>query len=648
MNRSIALFVALAALLAHVLAIHSDADGNLAFPYDQAYVAFRLGRNLMQYGYAQWGADGGGIEGCTSLAWIGVAAAGDRFTSYVNLFCQTLAILSGLACVLALSRFRPKRSAGLIAPLLFVSSGPVAAACGSGMETMLLVLCLVCAFWALERGWPARLTLALVLLVFARADGVVYALLLFGLAFAPGSKLRGWRLWLPFGLAWAAFLLEALAWKNAAGSAWHPTLRALVEPHAGQAGEGWATLIDFVRIAPSPLLLVFTLLCIARRKLSTLGWRALAMACAATFVVVLGGRSPLPFGQAFLPMLPFLFLALQEALIEVLDARPIVRRAGLVGLFGVLLLSALASKEPGDVGPLRVGAWLRTWMRSDGSARAGYEAPLARAGLVEEIQNTNHLRSAGIFLRDHVDSSASVLSPWPAAIAYLSRLEVADLLGRTNPMEGLAGRSAWTRRERGDVVAALAQQRDYVIPRIDGSGTPPSREELAREWASTLDLHGGEPGRLEAIEAALDDYELLTVQLQGYVRGPIQPRKEPFFLLSHKRLGNRPVLQLEKQGDELELHVRGARIEQLADLSVRTWTRDGTAGWVRPTGEIAEHELVARAGLLLGDTGERHVELLRWRVPDSVVRVEARLINPRARGEAGFAGVGAAVSWTRP
>src|SRR6185295_739468 len=118
-----------------------------------------------------------------------------------------------------------------------------------------------------------------------------------------------------------------------------------------------------------------------------------AMAAAVTAVVVLSGRSPLPFGEAFLPVLPFLFLALQEALIEVLDARPIVRRAGLVGLFGVLLLSALASKEPGDVGPLHVGSALHAWMRSDGSARAGYEAPLARAGLIEEITNTNHLRA---------------------------------------------------------------------------------------------------------------------------------------------------------------------------------------------------------------------------------------------------------------
>ncbi len=647
MNRSIALFVALAMLLAHVLAIYSDADGNLGFPYEQVYVAFRLGRNLVQYGYVQWGPDGGGIESYTSLLWIGVAAAGDKFTNWVNYCCQSLAIVSGLLTVIALSRFRPKRSAGLIAPLLFVSSGTVAAACGSGMEDALLTFCLLAAFWALERGWPMRLGVALVTLVLARADGMLFALLLLLLSCAPGSALRGWKLWLPFGIAWCAFLIETLAWKNASGSAWHPTLRALVEPDPGQASEGWRALLDFVRIAPSPLLLVFTLVCIARGKLSALGWRALVMAAAVTGLVVLGGRSPLPFGQAFLPALPFLFLALQETLIEMLDARMLLRRAGLAGLFGVLLLTGLASKEPGDLGPLHVGSSLRAWMRSDASARAGYAEPLARAGLMEEIRNTNHLRAAGIFLRDHVDSAVSVLSPWPASIGYLSRMEVRDLLGRTNQAPGQAARGAWTRRGRGDALAALAEQPDYVIPRVDGSGRAPSRAELAAEWTSELDIRGSEAGRSQALEQAFEDYELMTVPVQGYVRGPIQPRMEPFFLLCNKRLHNRPELQLEVREGELVLHVHGGRAEQLADLSVRTWTRSGKPGWVRPTGETSEHAVVARSGLLLGDPGERHVELLRWRIPDEVARIEVRLLNPEAQGESGFALVGDALEWQR-
>jgi hypothetical protein len=286
-------------------------------------------------------------------------------------------------------------------------------------------------------------------------------------------------------------------------------------------------------------------------------------------------------------------------------------------------------------------------MRADHSARAGYAEPLARAGLMEEIRNTNHLRAAGIFLRDHIDSAASVLSPWPASIGYLSRMEVRDLLGRTNPAPGLSGRGSWTRRGRGDALAALAQEPDYVIPRVDGSGRPPGRAELAAEWASELDLYPGQAGRSQAIEKALENYELMTVPVQGYVRGPIQPGMEPFFLLCHKRLRNRPALQLDVHEGQLVLHAHGARAEQLADLSVRTWTRSGTPGWVRPTGESSDHAVVARSGLLLGDPGERDIELLRWRVPEDVARIEVRLLNPEARGEDGFALVGDALEWTR-
>jgi len=139
----------------------------------------------------------------------------------------------------------------------------------------------------------------------------------------------------------------------------------------------------------------------------------------------------------------------------------------------------------------------------------------------------------------------------------------------------------------------------------------------------------------------------VTVQVQSYVRGPIQPRKEPFFLLSHKRLHNRPALELEVRGGELVLHVRGTTHEQLVDLALRTWSASGTPGWVRPTGEPCDHAVAARSGLLLGDTGERHVELLRWKVPADVARVEARLLNPGSKGEDGFALVGEPVGWSR-
>ena len=636
MNRGIALFVALATLLAHVLAIHVDADGNFAFPYEQAYTAFRLGKSLVQDGLVQWGADGGGLESYTSVLWIGVAALGERFTSHVNFVCQWLAIGSGLATVVVLARFQAKRSAGLIAPLLFVCSGSVAAACGSGLESTFLVLCLLLAFYAFEAGRSSIALVALVLLTLARADGFLFALCLGLATLAPGSPTRGWRAWIPVGGAGLAFLLQALAWKHSGGSAWHPMLQALVHPEPGQFREGLAALLDFVRVNPSPLLLVFPLLCILRGTLSGAGWRALFLTLACTLLVALAGRSPLPFGQAFLPALPLLFLAIQEGLIEALDARLGVRRVGLASLLLVLVLCGLSSKEPGDLGPLRVGRWLEAWMQSDRSAEAGYDEPLARAGLAEEIRNTNRLRAVGIYLRDHVDPSSTCLSPWPSAIAYLSHIEVADLLARTNPMPGRPARGTWTRRERGDVLAALAEQRDFIVPRLEYTAHPPSHAELATEWATELDFQGPTPERIQAIERALSNYELVTVPIQGYVRSPVQPKPEAFHLLRHRRHQKRPVLDLQLDARTLVIRVRDVGPDQIVDLRLCAWNRQGTARWVRPTGELCDRLVVARAGLQLFDSGQRPIELMRFAIPPEVSRLEAVLVNPGAASQDTF------------
>ena len=73
MNRSIALFVALVVLLAHVLAIHNDGEGNFAFPYDQAYVVFRLARHLVREGELAWNLGAGGFESYPSALWLDLA-----------------------------------------------------------------------------------------------------------------------------------------------------------------------------------------------------------------------------------------------------------------------------------------------------------------------------------------------------------------------------------------------------------------------------------------------------------------------------------------------------------------------------------------------------------------------------------------------
>ena len=54
MNRTFALLLASAVLLAHMLAIHVDAADGFAPPFEIAHVAFRLGRNFVLYGELAW------------------------------------------------------------------------------------------------------------------------------------------------------------------------------------------------------------------------------------------------------------------------------------------------------------------------------------------------------------------------------------------------------------------------------------------------------------------------------------------------------------------------------------------------------------------------------------------------------------------
>jgi hypothetical protein len=107
------------------------------------------------------------------------------------------------------------------------------------------------------------------------------------------------------------------------------------------------------------------------------------------------------------------------------------------------------------------------------------------------------------------------------------------------------------------------------------------------------------------------------------------------------------VLQLEAHGDEIRLRVRCPGPDQEADLCLHAYTASGQSYWLRPTLELSQRPVVARTGLLLTDTGERLVELLRWKVPAEIVRVDALLLNPGAQGETDFALAGESAEWKR-
>ncbi len=671
MNRSIALFVALVLLLAHILAIHNDGEGYFAYPYDQAYVALRMARNLVHDGELRWNLGTAPFESYPSMLWVGVAAIGERLAVTlpnlkVHLFLQTVGVLSTLFTVIMAAHFRADRAAGLIAPLLLVTSGSIAAAAASGLETPLLMLCIVAAFWSLERGYSRRFALALTACVLVRPEGIVAVFGLFVLrllerarardgagsagptgaseanvdASAHVAARRGSRALWPFVFPAIAVACELFIRSSVTGHLLSPTLGAMVRPYSMQWMSGLLALRDFVIVTVSLVLLVYPLLYLIRGKLSTLGMRALFIAVLWLAMCVWQGRSPLPFGQNFSPALPLVFLAVQEGMIEALDgAWQAARRMALLALVVCLGGSALASKIPGRIGPVLTVDWHEAWMRPSGSARFGFEMPLGRLGMIEEIEHTRRMRALGVFMAVELEPGSTVLTPWPGVVGYLSRLRIVDALGRTNPIAGTTKPTAWTRREHVDVVAALQSHPDYVVPWIESGPGIPTMPDIARTWFQELDSRSGEPGRLQQIERALREYELITVPLAAEKRGTAPRRSSPFLLLRRRELEDRPKLELTLDGGDARVEVRHASHQQIVDLSIQAVDEQARTWWMRPTGEFVQDARVrARVEILLYDTGTRSIELARLTLPETIGGSRIRLLravlrNPRSMND---------------
>ncbi len=652
MNRTIALFVALVILLAHCLAIHTDGQGHFAFPYDQAYVPLRLAHNLVFEGELRWNPGVSAWESYGSHLWIAIAAVaericasriGDHMQISVNVIVQATSVLAALLTVILTAQVRGDRAAGLIAPLLLVTCGCFAAAAANGIETTLFALFVTASFWAFESRLGNRLGLAMTLLCLTRPEGMYVVAGLFLLRFL------GFRRGTPRPSIWpfAAPALTVgatafLRWK-ATGFYLPPPCFALLHPRDGQLTEGLEWLGDSLRTAISLVLLVYAFVAFSRGRISGMGARALALALILVFATVPAGRGPLPFAEALVPALPLAFIAVQEGMIESLDGPSVLaRRLALSSLFSCLFVTALVSRHPADLGPLPLETWHGRWMRSRGSARFGYEQPLGRLGLEEEIDATIRLRGLGVFLRDFLDPGSTVLTPWPGCLGYLSRLRVFDLLGRASPVAG---------KERPapcvDVVSALAMHADYVVEGISPRPRAPKLREIARTLLEELDDRAGEgyadAGRLGKIEAELSRYEMVTIPIRLAPRGSAPARNEPFSLLRRRDLAQRPKLRLAIDGREFRVLMSQSSHLQIADLRIEAVDARGRIWTFRPTGELVEGErALARPALLVSSSGTRPIELFRERLPAQadgadLVEIRAVLRNPGADEEDAFA-----------
>ncbi|MEW6073359.1 MAG: hypothetical protein AB1726_12310 [Planctomycetota bacterium] len=651
MNRTTVILLALAILLAHTLAIHQTPDGAFGAPYEIAHVAFRTARNLVRAGVLTWNPASPPVESHPSPLWVAVALAAEfRYVSPI-LVSQTLGILGGLSTAVILTQFSPRRMAGLIAPLLLAASGTAAAAGASGTEAPVAMLLVTTAFLAFEWGWRRLLALSLAALVWTRPEGLAVLLLFLLLERfdrpraadgGPRGSLAPWDL-VPAAAA-AALVLS----RHALFGTWiSPFGASFFAPAPARILLGGRYLASYLVASGAGPLLFLPIGLLVTGQLSPRGRRALILSLGWAGAVAISGGDGLPFWNALAAVVPLSLLSIQEAITGEMDRRPRLYPLAWTVLVIATGFSFLASKVPGDVGPLRLDAIHRAWMRPSAGLAAAYPRPFGRLGLLQELREIEHLRPLGIFLRDNVKEPSSIATFWPGAVGYLSRKEVFDLLGRTCPAPGREGTVSWRGAPRVDLVRGIEQGADYVVPLIGSLAEGKTAVSFLEEWTSRYDSAGGSPERIAELLAALARYELISVPVPPERGGLDSPATRPFLLLRKKDLGLTPRLEVRREGRwfEVRLHHRGHR--EVVELSVRVEDGAGGVHSLRPTGEwvAGGAEITARTGILLYETGPRPILLVRGLLPDGVPAgtLSARLHNPAMKSSAPLSAVGPAV-----
>ncbi len=662
MNRGTALLLAMAALLAHALALHQDGAGQFATAHESAHVAYHLARNWVQDGVLAWAQDVspegiprwvGGLESHPSPMLVLMAAIAERFSFPVTTFCQVAGVLAVLLTVALSASFATDRIAGVIPAVLLVASGGIAAAAASGTEIPFLTLGMAATFVAFEHRWKRRLSSALLFLTLARADGTIVVAAYLGLALAERFIHRGDRsprmpLW-TFLPALAAAGVLALARTSDGRSVLGSMLLDVVRADGPRLTQGLAALRDFVFGAGVPLLAVFPLIAALFRRLSGAGARAMFLALLWIGIIVLEGGGAPEFGLAFVPALPILFVAVQQGILGALDTHwRVMEGLSWAVLLAAVVISALASKFPGNLGPLPLETWHREWMRASATAPFGRQGVLGRLALNEEIGITSQLRELAIWLQHNLPPERTVLTPWPGVIGYLSRARVIDVYERTGgAADGRTSLTWWWERPV-DILAALERRPDYILPglvsmEVIGSRSLP--ESLAHELLRA-DLEPASADRLRMARKLLEDYELLSLPLWREDSSRRIARAQPFFLLRRKDRGAGFALAASLEADHLTIDLTRSRdaeetssdgLPQLARLRITATDERGQSWQVDPAGELTQDSRVsARVGLMLQPSGSRPTRLFDGAIQlppgTHFVGLHIALLNPGTRG----------------
>lgn len=629
MNRATIIYVSLAVLLAHILAIHKTPGGRFSAPYDEAHVAYRQGRNLVHQGTTSWNPGETVCDSYPSLPWVGLSAVAERAYLGPNRVTQVAGVVAALMTLGVLAGFALSRLAGLIATGLFAASGTVAAAAGSGTEMTTLMLVATLTVLAYEHGWKRALALFASLLVWMRPEGIaiVACLLAFEALLRPERRhKRPIYASLIVGVfAWG--LLSFVRWQ-VFGTPFSAYWRDFVHFNASRVDLGVAYVKSFLLGSGSALLLIIPTLMAMVGKLEARGVRAFLLFAAWAGLAAWSGGNSMPYWALLAPAIPMLALAVQVAVRTIMDSEersaPFV--AALLGL-GVVS-SLLVSKVPGNLGPIPLESLQDRWLTPNERLARDYPSQLGRRGLLTHAKATDRLRCLGIFLRDKTLGNTTVHTLWPGAIGYLSRRRVIDIIGRAWPSGQDDHTQSWAGSPKVDLVAALSDEPDYLVLFIDGFAEGARPVQFLRETLDRYDIVGGTPERILEILDVIQGYELVCVPVPHRSTEPGTPSPYPFPILRARKLGLTPSLRWVRDGERVRLEGLHNGHELVVDLQIVVEDQAGERRYLSPVGTSYAQRRQARSNLLLFESGDRAIDLFSFQPPPGARRLEATLLNP--------------------
>ena len=646
MNRVAVILFALAILLAHSLAIHQTVDGDYAAPYDFAHVAYRVARNLVRDGSFAWNPGGALYESYPSPAWVLIAGIAERFYWGPNQLTQAVGTACVLITVVVLAQFSSKRLGGMIAPVLLAVSGAVAAAGGSGTEAGLSMLLLTAAVFGFERGKRSIFATACALLLWTRPEATVFVLLMLLLDLFDRPKdvfgVKRTAMGTAFGGPLVAWIVLLFLRRFATGNWLSPYEQHALDVNGERFSLGLDYLNGFFLCSGSGLLIVLPIFTLLLGKLTGTGRRALIIGMAWALLVASNGGDPLPFWNALVPVLPIFFLAIQESITGWLDRQPLTT----IAFWAILVLSVasslVVSRMPSDIGPLRFEPWHRAWMEPQPSLMRAYGRTHGRVGLFEEIRTVERLRTLGVYLRDRVEDTATLMTFWPGTIGYLSRKKVYDALGRATPLRSEDRPRSWRGHERIDLVSSFQEGADFAIPIVGTLHEGTSPADLLHTWLDRYDEVGDEDDRLLALLTSLAQYELLAVPVPLDSKNPRITAPTPFLVMRDRARGEAPSLSIRGRRDTFRILAEHESNQQVADLTITVECEDGSIWHMRPTGEFVSNQVAARANLLIFPSGTRPIRVAEGRIPAHLkaVKITARLHNPGTNPDVPLAAVG--------